>query len=520
MTVFTSSGTASVSIAAYGDPNFRIFAATTEFIASSIGQPFWGTLQQSIQFDRSIITSSGFNEVTLGWGEITLINADGGYDHLIGNYTNDGQRVLVKVGRYASDPDYANFYTVLDGMASGVHVQEDIVRVFVRDNSYKLDLPAQPNVYDSSYGVLENKRIPRAFGYCRNVTPALIDPTNLVFQVNDGPINAIISIKSRGASLLPEGVNNLDYANEAALIAATVTSGRYVTCIAEGLFRINFTLDGIVTADVQGDKTGGTYVVTTADIVQRLCLSSPYITSASFDAVAFAKCNTDQPAEVNFYLDTESTDTIADCVSKLAKGIGASAGFRRDGLMDISIFIGPPVGGVPSAIYNEIDIENVKRVQLPSGVSPPAYRYRVAFQRNWTVLNQNDVAGSAIVGAAGAGTLQFLTTPYSLASSSTSDQTEIRGKYPSAYDPPPVEAYFTSILSDAPNEAQRLLDLYSKSNYSLYEITLLHRSFIHDINDLVFVSYPKLNLDDGKLLRLVAVSENLETGETVITGFG
>ena len=200
----TMAGGGSIAAAAL----FRIYAATREFITNPgdvlPNTPFWGTVQKALRFDRSIIGGQGFGDVTAGWGELELINAEGDYDYLIGNYAIDGRRVVVKIG--AAGSSYNGFRTLFDGTATDWEPQEDVLRVFLRDNAYKLDVPASPNLYGGTGGLdgteeLKGKRKPRAFGSVINVTPPALIPSELVYQVNDGPVSAITAVYDRAVVL-------------------------------------------------------------------------------------------------------------------------------------------------------------------------------------------------------------------------------------------------------------------------------------------------------------------------------
>ena len=119
---------------------FRIFSATKEFVTlptdSLPTQPFFGTLAQPVSFKRSLLGGSTIGSFTAGSGELDLTNTDGGYDFLIQGLAIDGRSINVKVGREGDA--YDNFYTIFSGTASDWSVEDDVVKIFLADNSYKL----------------------------------------------------------------------------------------------------------------------------------------------------------------------------------------------------------------------------------------------------------------------------------------------------------------------------------------------------------------------------------------------
>jgi hypothetical protein len=85
---------------------------------------------------------------------------------------------------------------LLDGIIKDGFLTPKQLRITIRDNAFKMDVPASANAYggtgttDGDCG-LTGKRKPLAYGVVNNVTPAQINATNLVYQVHDGAVNAI-----------------------------------------------------------------------------------------------------------------------------------------------------------------------------------------------------------------------------------------------------------------------------------------------------------------------------------------
>jgi hypothetical protein len=140
------------------------------------------------------------------------------------------------------------------------------LRISIRDNAFKLDVPASLNVYGGTGSAdgtadMAGKRKPLAFGVVNNITPAQVNPANLTYQVHDGAVNAIPAVYDSGYALSGP---DADYASYAALAAATITNGHYATAKAVGLFRLGSAPNGLITCDVQGDSGGsGGYITTT-----------------------------------------------------------------------------------------------------------------------------------------------------------------------------------------------------------------------------------------------------------------
>lgn len=491
---------------------FKIYAGTSEFVTlptdALATQPFFGTLVQPLSFKRSILGSDIIGTFTSGVGELDLVNTDGGYDFLIQTFAIDGRPIVVKIGREGDA--YDKFYTIFSGTASDWSVEEDAVRVTLVDNGYKLSVPSQSNLYGGTGGLdgtsdLVGKRKPVALGYVYNVSPPLAIPSSLVFQVNDGPVSAISAVYDRGIAITP----GADYATSAALLAATISAGTFVTCIAEGLFRLNTSPTGTITSDVIGDNTGGILASNAASIIRRIILRTQcLIDPADLSLPEFTLLNVLQPADIGYWISPDDTSTVADVMSNIMGSVGGWAGFKRNGKLEVGIFT-TPTGDIPAAFVDKTDIFVIKRENLPTSLSPPPYRFRVAYQHNWTV--QTDTAGG--VSAARKGYLAE-SDRYAEAF-----DTSIQKDHPFARDRAPIASYF-NLQADAQTEAVRLLALYRNSNRALYRFTLGLLPFSLDLGQIINVTYPRWDLTVGRNLRIVEMTENAQDNTIEVVAYG
>jgi len=253
--------------------SYSVYVSTREFITDSTDdpprQPFDGTLDHPLQFQRSI-NSDGFSGFIQGQGSMVVKNADGAYDFLPQFYALDGRDQMVRFG--IPGTPYRDWITIFAGTASDYHVDEDGFSVVLQDYGYKFDVPLQSNAYAGTGGVeggedLTGKRKPLSYGYVANITPVLVSAVAQLYQVHDGQVNAIRAVYTNAAAL----TFGVDHATPAALMAGTVSEGHFDTCLAAGLFRIRFLLDGdVVTCDVEGDALDGIFVSTVSGIVRRI----------------------------------------------------------------------------------------------------------------------------------------------------------------------------------------------------------------------------------------------------------
>jgi hypothetical protein len=492
-------------------------------------QQFTGKLLKGLEFHVSIVDGDDIGrKMSSGVGELQLDNSDRIFDTLYQNNTIDGRRVLLKYGQITIPglvPSSFDVYpTLLDGVAQDWFLDASELRVTIRDNAFKLDVPASANAYGGTGttdgdAALTGKRKPLAYGPVNNITPVQINAVNLVFQAHDGSVNAISSVYDSGFSLPtpaaagPDG----DYASYAALIAATVPNGHYATCKALGLFRMGSPPFGALTCDVQGDNGGtGGYVTDTASIVRRMiAVSAPLVDLV--DEGSFLALTAAQPAVVGYYLGLDENKTVRQAADDLLGGIGACGDFRRDGVFEVIRFVAPTGTAVDSYTADDIADDTLKRVELPSSYNPPPKRQRVTYARNWTV--QTDV--SAGVSDA---RKQLLKTDSSVASHSNATlAATIAAAHLLAQDPDPINGYLNA-PADAVAEADRLLTLKGGAVRALYSFTLKSKGLTRKIGDVVSLTFAPAGVTwfdlSAKLLTVVGRVDNTTDGTVEITAFG
>jgi len=503
-------------------PSIHFYAATNWFISRSTDVPanteFVGALDAALRFDRSIEGGqNGYSGFSDNVSELTLINADGIYDSFAGALSVNGQPIKVSIGQTDDSglvvAPYAMFAQVATFVGERYRVSRQALTIEMRDNSLPVVTETtQNNVYGGSGELdgpdaLAGKRKPFLDGVVFNVTPTLVIPGELLYQLNDGALTSIDSVKDGGAAL----TLFQDYANVAALRAAgaalSIPRGFYGTSISDGYFLLGGAPAKQITADATGTH------LKTADIITAILAT--VAGGPSLDTASFTRVNSIQPATVGYFLDSNATETCAETLTKLMTGIGGWWGIMPVGTLIIDVFTVPSSTQV-LAFYNTQggDMLDIDRTALPQSVDPPPHRRRVIYQRNYTVMT--DIVGSVI--ETYPALADALRGPYQLATTSDARSNAVLAKYPSAPDPDPIESYFAN-QGDAQTEANRIFDLYSQG-FSAFRFTLKNQVFVHQIGQVVNVTDSRLGLSGGKYLRLVSLSDDCATMQTEAIGFG
>lgn len=457
-------------------------------------QPFRGVFQ-SYEFTRSIL-GSGIGAIQAPTGTLHIANADAFYNFLAPDYTIDAQPIRIKATRRNGPYDEASIVGELTATDWNADVNEVVIDLI--DYSYKLRVPMQPNLYLGTGGSeggadLVNKRKPLGFGSPHEISAPLVDPALLIYQVNDGSVAAITAVYDRGVSL----AFVRDYATYALMAAANLSlDDGYVTCIAEGFFRLTDAAQK-VTADIQGDNRDG-YIDKTADIARWAIRNrTEIIDPDGLFTESFAQVNTLRPAPIEYWLSPDDDLTVEDFIANIMGGVLGWCTLRRDGLLEARAFAAP--SGVPVASFDRGDmLDDLKKQPLPSSYKPPPWRWRVQYQRAYTV--QTDLAAS--VSAARKG---FLAQDVRLGGA---ERPAIKVDHRFATDPNPVQAYYAN-KADADTFGTLLINLF-RTTRSLYAFTVDRRGLSLGLGDVIEVTHPLYDLVLGKLMTIVWLKDQID----------
>lgn len=502
-----------------------IYAATDEFATrdsdSRPNQPYAGVLEKALRFHRSIIDGTRLGGMSSGYSELVIDNQGGDYD----SYANslDGARVIVRMG--ARGASWDSFVVIYDGLADGAAtVDEETLTIHLYDDNKRLEIPAQPNVYGGTGTTdgdanVKSKRKPIWLGTCANVSVPLIDATNLVYQLHDGAISAVTHVYDRGVELVVNAT--ADYSNYANLIAATITPGRYATCLALGLIRLGAKPDGVVTVTANGAVSNGliptalsgVFFSDTASCVHYLLTISSANVVVDTASVIAAKAA--QGAAIGYFIGPDDSKTLRQAIDDLMYGVLGWAGFRRDRTFDMGLIALP--GSVPLASYTGDgtgeDFYTLRQLPLPSGMSPPPYRIRAAYSRNWT--EQDDIDATV-----DAGTQTLRKDLYSIAiSTDSATTTAILAAHPQAQDPEVWPSYF-NLSADAVSFANATLTLFGGATRILCEVVLTAAAYALNVGNPVQVTDSRYGLSGGKMLSIVSIDDDTTEEQATVQAWG
>lgn len=437
------------------------------------------------------------------FGIIEIANGDGQLDSIVQSYAVDGRRVRVLFGPYMGS--YSDFRPVADVLGTGWEGDDLSVRLGLRDRSYALDLPLQSELYAGTGGAegteeLTGKPKPLLFGRCRNVTPTLVDPVNLIYQVHDGAIHALDEVFDRGAALTD---STDDVASYAALVAQSVSAGEFATAKAVGLFKLGATPDGLITADVRGDATPD--YADTLDLIalrildDRAGLDGRFINRPSFAGAATIG------GEMGIYISSAEIPTTAQVLDALLASVVGWWGAARDGRVRAGRLT-KPEDRTANLTLDQYDILALEPEEPPV----PRWRQRVAYKRNWTEQRGEDLAASVT-----AARRQFLTEPLRAVSAV---DTDVRVRHLQALDPDPLPTLFESSVTAQALAADQIA-LHAPDR-RVFRVTLKKLGYLIDLGKIVHITWPRLGLQNGKKFTVIGIVEDGTYDTTTLRVWG
>lgn len=477
-----------------------------------------GRLDNPYNFESSISVEQAGRGNT-AFGVINVVNSDGELDELIDLSWNN-ENVELKVGGIYHEGrvdesvfDYIDFGRVFLGKVSGLSADEEIIRLNLRNPAERFKGIIQETLYAGTGGAegdesLKSRPKPLAWGINRKVPVVLVSALYDIYQLNDGPIEDVLGVWDKGVELDFDA----DYASYALLQAATIATGEYSTCIAEGFLRLGAPADGVITCDFKGDNDpsapdGLGYVDTAAGIVRRIVGTrgpQPITDSADYDLASFTDFPGTQP--IGIYIGTEPR-AVEAVLDEAMGSVGGFWLFRRNSAIRLARLDAPDSGSVRST---ERTIEDGSLKVEES--NDPVWRVRLGYRRYRIVQD-----GSAIATSVGSEERADLGQEYRYVSSDETLGQDIKTAYPQARE---IEI-LTNIddETDAQSECDRLLNLYGRHR-KIWQYTETRNLFKISVCQSVRVTHNRLGFEDGRNVVVIGIAESAGSRRTLLTVWG
>jgi hypothetical protein len=426
-------------------------------------------------------------------------NAYGRYDAWKG-YRWSGRRVRVLVG--VKDAAYSTFIPVVDGYATSLTIDRDQITINFASSLQALNKPMQTNFYDGTGGIggtadLKGKPHPTALGICRQVPGVLIDSANLIYHLNHGATTAIPAAWDGGASVTKDAN---DYADYAALVAATIGAGKYTTCLALGLARFNTKPTGAATFDVQGQS-----LKDAPNIAKYVISTYGGLSSGQYDGTAFTAATALQGADCGRWYGTDPV-LILDVLDFILGGIGfwytaSLTGVVTLGRLDLPTITGPTDGNCALALTIDDTVDS--GLTLTTTLEPPT-QIQLEYQRFH--LTQTTGVSTSITAAQQLAIAQ----EWRIVTANTAGT--VATEYPQAV-PLVVETPFDA-SADAQTEATRLATLLGKA-IDIYDWKTFTNPFGVVLGSQAWGSHPRYQLSAGQAF--IAIGSDASAKDQQVT---
>ncbi len=329
----------------------------------------------SVPFRRGLQVFDGaFSSQPQEYGSVEVAMSTGDLVSPVIGMAWDGRRVRVWRGQVGQNTGQMTL--VYDGQAETIEATRQGYKIALRGPGYALTKNLLSSLYDGSGGYqgggdLANTPRPMLLGTALSLEPVYVNRAKGIFQYHGYGPGAIQGVYDGGAAL---AFNGTDYADYAALDAATVKGGEYATCNALGLGRHGGEPIATLSVDASGAIPGGAI----GNILGWLAgqVNVPY------DAATFVWLNQNlgHPQD-NYITEQQSVEAV---VRDMLLKLGGYLWFRPDGLMSAGLV---RRGAAPTIALgrNQIASLDIRATQ------PPFFRRRMGYRRVWRVHSFGDV---------------------------------------------------------------------------------------------------------------------------------
>lgn len=396
----------------------------------------------------------------LSGGDIEIDNPNGELDAWL-QYVWSNRDIKIWVG----DPRWprSEFRRVFWGkIADCDSKSNDKLNILVRDKLQQLNTPISEVKLG---GTTPNKDmlIPTLFGECSNVTPLLIDPVNLVYQIHNGPVESIFEVRDNGKPI-------------------TVTVNN-----AAGTFALTGKPEGTITVSAQGDKPAGVYSNTISKLIQRIVTNfgkaGDAFTSSDLDAANLSAFDAACQQPVGIY--AQNRENVLSIVNSLASSVGAQAVMSRAGTLRL-FQLALPAGGTSTLITEAQILASGGRSGLQISSRPPVVAaVKLGYCQNWTT--QSNLLTGIPEQHKDLFSIEWLTA--------TASDSSVKAAYRLNSDPVRRDTCLL-VNGDAQAEAQRELDLW-KIPRTVYKFPGTAELMLLELGSAVTLKHRRFNLSGG-----------------------
>lgn len=455
-------------------------------------------------------------------GVLELKNADHALDAYF-QYSFEGQLIRFVV-ELETGPGTFNAFFIHGYMEQPEFTDRGVLLKYQSVGTAKLARPWRFGTFSGGGGLnggsdIVGKVRPQLWGKARHISPVLVDPANLIYQVSDahyvfGASSSVTAVYDAGVALTAGAT----YASTADLLANAPAAGQYRVLNASGMgqgiwVRLGSSPVGVITADAQYDVTGGAGSLKYGDQLNAML---SWAISGSIDGGTQGLLNalaSSEPWGMYLTEPRSARDVIVDALAGVAGWISprydsAGATFSVRFPTDPSTLTNSSVPGLPD-IPGDTIIRSGRSSTVPEPFTGlPAIAAIVNYERVWTVQT------SGLAGSVSATTRSYLANEYRSERQSASGTIQVR--YPNGPEVTHDAFWVPAAVASITTEAQRLRDALC-ARRDLLQIRcqvadLLPWTRIGLGDPVNVVSYPRYGCDVSRKFMAIGYDLDLVTG--------
>lgn len=498
-------------------PGLRTLYYATQGYVSGAGDTPASThyeprIQQPANVQRSCFSAgTTTGATTVGYGDMVLVNNDGGLDGLLG-YSFGGRAIEIKIGTIAPNQANPTWTTLIKGTMEQAAFSWGQVTIKVRDRQQDLAVPLQTTTYTGANALpagvegvatdLKGKRKPLIYGQVRGIAPPCVNTSKLIYQLSANALQSVTAVYDRGVALTA----GTDYGTQAAMELTAPTAGQYRTWLAGGCIRLGSSAAGTVTVDAAQGATAADR--TAAQIIKAILLkggvSAGDISSADVTALD-AQCS----YPLGVYMAHGQETSGASLIDEVANSIGAWWGVDRLGVFRMGRIVLPTADAV--ADLSGVEILSIDRTNTgDKGAGVPAWSVSVGYGRVYAPTD--DLAGSVTAAEKARMTEEYRRAIVTDAATKTAH----------AYSPELVFDTQIALEADAIAEATRRRTLYGSRRDMLQLRVRLEADIAAaiDLGQIVTVTLNRYGLTAGKKFLIVGIRTDMQNNIFDLTVWG
>lgn len=269
---------------------------------------------------------------------------------------------------------------VFDGTSEAVSGKRS--RVVVKLNGPNVNLPLLKTLYAGTGAAegpadLKNAPKPLLLGTATNLEPQYVNRSLGIFQYHGyGAAGGVTAVYDSGSQL---GTSVGDYADYAALAAATVPVGRYATCNALGMGRHGGDITGVLTIDAQGAVTAGL----PGAIIKWVLRTHQGLSAAKVKEDSLDWLDTQLPYPQDIYV-TDQIDTEEFC-KQLMLSLGGYVWWTEAGQFTVGLV---RRGGAAASTLGRQNIQDTPQLRETNA---PLWKRSMGWGRSWRVHSYSEV---------------------------------------------------------------------------------------------------------------------------------